>query len=107
MENLYFEIRNKAILQYCYAFTSLDLNKMSTLFMCNVAELETQIAHLITSNQLNARIDSHQKILKFTNVNLREKVYKDTLESARDFRLEAELLAIRAQLNQAGMTIQG
>jgi COP9 signalosome complex subunit 1 len=62
IESMYSLIRSRAMLQYCSPFLSLDLHQMAEVFSCTVNELETQIASLITSNQLDARIDSHNKV---------------------------------------------
>jgi COP9 signalosome complex subunit 1 len=63
IESMYNLIKSKAMLQYCSPFLSLDLHQMAEVFSCTVSELETQIASLITSNQLDARIDSHNKVI--------------------------------------------
>lgn len=62
LDSLYYEIKNRAILQYSLPFSSLDMRLMAGVFQVSIAELETQIAHLIGSDQLDARIDSHKKV---------------------------------------------
>jgi COP9 signalosome complex subunit 1 len=65
VETLYSYIRSKAMLQYCSPFISLGMQQMTEVFSVNYSELEVQIAQLIASNQLDARIDSHAKVVLF------------------------------------------
>jgi hypothetical protein len=44
------------------SISTLSLDFSRNVFQISIAELETQIAHLIGSDQLDARIDSHKKV---------------------------------------------
>lgn len=62
MENLYDNIRKKALVQYFSPFLTVDMNKMAQSFGTNVPKLERELAKLITENHIQARIDSHKKV---------------------------------------------
>jgi COP9 signalosome complex subunit 1 len=112
MDSIYSLIKSKAMLQYCSPFKSLDMQQMADVFSCNYTELESMVAQLITSNQLEARIDSHNKVyeinqvVKAKDVNLRQKVYKETLGIGEGYIAEAKLSVIRAKLVQQGIVIK-
>ena len=52
VEILYTRIRNKALIQYAYPYSSLDMKIMATVFKTDVTELQQDIEALITTNQL-------------------------------------------------------
>ncbi|KAI8142778.1 26S proteasome subunit RPN7-domain-containing protein [Fennellomyces sp. T-0311] len=58
-------IREKAMVQYCIPFSTVDLNRMATAFHTDVTTLQNEVAELISQdNRIAARIDSHQKVKK-------------------------------------------
>ncbi|MCL7043421.1 hypothetical protein MKW94_017518, partial [Papaver nudicaule] len=63
VETQYSQIRHKALIQYTHPFVSVDLHMMVDAFKTDVSGLEKELEALITDNQIQARIDSHNKIL--------------------------------------------
>ena len=59
---LYQEIRNRALVQYCSPYFTVDMNIMAKAFSATVCELESEIAQLIRGGQIAARIDSKNKV---------------------------------------------
>lgn len=49
VEILYTRIRNKALIEYAYPYSSLDMNMMATVFKTTVSELQQEIETLITT----------------------------------------------------------
>ena len=49
-------------LQYFSPYLSADMNKMATAFNTSVSALEDELMQLILEGQINARIDSHNKV---------------------------------------------
>ena len=54
MKNYYF--------QYFSPYLSADMNKMVTAFNTTINALEDELMQLILDGQINARIDSHNKV---------------------------------------------
>ena len=48
--------------QYFSPYLSADLNKMASAFNTSVSALEDELMQLILDGQINARIDSHNKV---------------------------------------------
>lgn len=46
-------------------YLAVDLNKMADAFNCTVPELKKELVSLISSYKIQARIDSHSKVLYF------------------------------------------
>ena len=51
-------------LQYFSPYQSADMHKMSVAFNTTVPALEDELMQLILDGQINARIDSHNKVNK-------------------------------------------
>ena len=49
-------------LQYFSPYVSADMNKMAVAFNTTVSSLENELMQLILDGQINARIDSHNKV---------------------------------------------
>ncbi|PWA99950.1 26S proteasome protein [Artemisia annua] len=81
VEILYTRIRNKALIQYAYPYSSLDMKIMATVFKTDVTELQQDIETLITTNQLKARIDSVNKVLYTHRENVRNSTFRQVLET--------------------------
>lgn len=64
VNTLYLQIRNRAIIQYFSPYLSADMRRMATAFNRTVAALEDELMQLILDGQIQARIDSHNKVLK-------------------------------------------
>lgn len=62
---LYTQIRNRALIQYFSPYLSADMRKMAVAFNRSVSELEDEIMQLILDGQIQARIDSHNKVCFF------------------------------------------
>jgi COP9 signalosome complex subunit 1 len=81
VESLYQKIRNKAIVQYFSPFISVDLNTMAQAFNTDVASLEKELSSLILENSIQARIDSHNKILYARTTNERCNTFERALRT--------------------------
>lgn len=64
IERLYVKIRNKALKEYFQPYSAVDLEKMAKAFKTTVAELEAELVELINNNQIQARIDSFNKVCR-------------------------------------------
>lgn len=59
---LYTQIRNRALIQYFSPYLSADMKRMATAFNRTVPALEDELMQLILDGQIQARIDSHNKV---------------------------------------------
>jgi COP9 signalosome complex subunit 1 len=50
------------VVQYFSPYLSADMHKMASAFNTSVGALEDELMQLILDGQINARIDSHNKV---------------------------------------------
>jgi COP9 signalosome complex subunit 1 len=98
VESLYQKIRNKAIVQYFSPFTSVDLNTMAQAFNTDVPILEKELAGLIMENSIQARIDSHNKILYARTTNERCNTFERALRMGEEYQRNTKAALFRMNL---------
>ncbi|XP_075501069.1 COP9 signalosome complex subunit 1-like [Primulina tabacum] len=98
VETLYEQIRNKALIQYTHPFVSVDLHMMANAFNTTVTCLEKELEALITNDQIQARIDSHNKILYARHADLRKGTFQRVLQTGCEFDREVRAMLLRANL---------
>lgn len=62
VNTLYMWIRHRALRQYFSPYKSADLRKMATAFNTSLSALEEELTLLILDGQIQARIDSQNKV---------------------------------------------
>ncbi|CAN8267884.1 unnamed protein product [Cochlearia groenlandica] len=98
VDTLYDQIRNKALIQYTLPFVSVDLNRMADAFKTSVSGLEKELEALITDNQIQARIDSHNKILYARHADQRNTTFQKVIEMGNEFDRDVRAMMLRANL---------
>ncbi|KAK3038088.1 hypothetical protein RJ639_031642 [Escallonia herrerae] len=98
VETLYEQIRSKALIQYTHPFLSVDLHMMANAFKTTVAGLEKELEALITDNQVQARIDSHNKILYARHADQRNATFQRVLQTGNEFDRDVRAMLLRANL---------
>ncbi|XP_076893906.1 COP9 signalosome complex subunit 1-like [Bidens hawaiensis] len=98
VEPLYTQIRNKALIQYTHPFVSVDLNMMANAFKTTVAGIQKELEALITDDQIQARIDSHNKILYARHADQRTATFQRVLQTRVEFDRDVRAMLLRANL---------
>ncbi|KAM1027977.1 hypothetical protein ACFX13_041369 [Malus domestica] len=98
LETLYGQIRHKALIQYTHPFVSVDLHMMANAFKTDVAGLEKELEALITDNQVQARIDSHNKILYARHADQRNATFQRVLQTGNEFDRDVKSMLLRVNL---------
>jgi len=96
--SLYQKIRSKAIVQYFSPFISVDLNTMSLAFNTDVAGLERELSGLILEGAIQARIDSHNKILFARTTNQRSATFEKALLMGEEYQRQTKAMLLRINL---------
>ncbi|XP_012590196.1 PREDICTED: COP9 signalosome complex subunit 1, partial [Condylura cristata] len=96
VRTLYTQIRNRALIQYFSPYVSADMRKMATAFNTTVAALEDELTQLILEGLINARIDSHSKILYARDVDQRSTTFEKSLLMGKEFQRRAKATILRA-----------
>ncbi|KAI8545192.1 hypothetical protein RHMOL_Rhmol07G0022700 [Rhododendron molle] len=99
VETLYNDIRHKALIQYTHPFVSVDLRMMANAFKTSVPGLEKELEALITDNQIQARIDSHNKILYARHADQRNATFQRALQTGSEFDRDVRIIAAIDEAN--------
>ncbi|KAI9495777.1 26S proteasome subunit RPN7-domain-containing protein [Zychaea mexicana] len=100
-------IREKAMVQYCIPFSTVDLNRMATAFHTDVATLQNELTELIgRDRRIAARIDSHQKILYAKKRDQRRRAMKHSMQAGTDYEKSSKALILRLKLLSADMIVK-
>lgn len=96
ISGLYTQIRNRALIQYFSPYLSADMVKMASAFNRSVPELENEVMQLILEGQIQARIDSHNKILYAKDTDQRSCTFEKAMSVAKKYRRRTKMLILRA-----------
>ncbi|KAK3805875.1 MAG: 26S proteasome subunit RPN7-domain-containing protein [Benniella sp.] len=107
VEALYTNIRKKALIQFTSPFLTVDLTKMAKSFSTTVPDLEKELVSLIIGGQIEARIDSQQKILWAKQTNKRSAIFERSTAMGQDYEREAKGLVLRIQMINHGLIVKG
>ena len=103
IKTLYSMIRNRALIQYFSPYLSADLRLMSTAFNTSIASLEDELMQLILDGQIQARIDSHNKILYAKDSDQRLLTFEKSLQMGREWQMKTSALILRAACSRNGL----
>merc|ERR1719414_506970 len=106
VSSLYAMIRNRSLVQYFSPYLSADLKLMASSFNTTVNDLENELMSLILDGQIQARIDSHNKVLFSQDVDQRNVTFERSLEMATAYQRRARMLILRSAILKADVTIK-
>lgn len=95
---LYTQIRNRALIQYFSPYLSADMRKMATAFNRSVSALENEVMQLILDGQIQARIDSHNKILYAKDADQRSCTFEKAVNVGKEYQRRTKMLILRAAI---------
>lgn len=95
---LYTQIRNRALIQYFSPYLSADMRKMSEAFNCSISALENEIMVLILDGQIQARIDSHNKILYAKDADQRCSTFEKAINVGKEYQRRTRMLILRTAM---------
>lgn len=98
LQELCQQIRSKGMVQYFAPFLSVSLRSMAEAFNTNVDGIQREVAQMISKGQLNAKIDSHKKILHVRHADQRRQTYRNTMRVSQDFLDATQALLLRMSL---------
>ncbi|KAI9253923.1 26S proteasome subunit RPN7-domain-containing protein [Phascolomyces articulosus] len=100
-------IREKAMVQYCIPFSTVDLNRMAVAFHTDVTTLQNELTELIgRDHRIAARIDSHQKILYAKKRDQRHRALRQSIQAGIDYEKSNKALMLRLKLLSADMIVK-
>jgi len=106
ISTLFSMIRNRGLVQYFSPYSSADLNKMANSFNTSVANLENELMKLILDGSIQARIDSHNKVLLAQDVDQRSQTFSKAVEMAELYQRRARMLVLRSAILKANISVK-
>ncbi|CAL8100263.1 unnamed protein product [Orchesella dallaii] len=106
VRSLYAQIRNRGLVQYFSPYASADLNRMAQSFNTSVPALENELMSLILDGQIQARIDSHNKILYAKNIDQRSVTFEKSLKMGEEYERRTKLMILRAAMVRAQIQVK-
>ncbi|ENN72798.1 hypothetical protein YQE_10602, partial [Dendroctonus ponderosae] len=103
---LYAQIRSRALVQYFSPYMSADLRRMAQAFNRTVPALEDELMRLILDGQIQARIDSHNKVLYARNADQRGATFARGLAVGKEQFRRARMLVLRAAVLKSRIQVQ-
>jgi hypothetical protein len=107
VEQLYTDVRSKALVQYFSPFATVDMRLMASAFNVSVEALEKELAALIMAKQISARIDSQNKVLHARQAEQRAQTFSAALKMGEDYVRETKALLLRINLMRADFVVKG
>lgn len=98
VHTLYTQIRNRALIQYFSPYLSADMKRMAVAFNRSVAALENEVMQLILEGQIQARIDSHNKILYAKDADQRSCTFEKAVNIGKEYQRRTKMLILRAAM---------
>ncbi|KAK0085824.1 hypothetical protein PV325_004351 [Microctonus aethiopoides] len=98
VNTLYTQIRNRALIQYFSPYLSADMRRMAVAFNRSVPALEDELMQLILDGQIQARIDSHNKILYAKDVDQRSTTFEKSISVGKEYQRRTRMLILRAAI---------
>ncbi|OQR76628.1 COP9 signalosome complex subunit 1-like [Tropilaelaps mercedesae] len=96
--SLYAQIRNRAWIQYFSPYLTADMNMMAAAFNTSVQQVEEEMMQLVLDNQIQARIDSHNKVVYAKDVDPRSSTFEKCVQIGDEFERKTKALILRAAL---------
>lgn len=106
VDALYKSIMEKAFTQYFKPFSAVQLPRMATAFHMELGALETMLVALIADNRIQARIDSHNKVLYARHTDQRNASYEKAISIGNVFCRDIKSLLLRTSLLQNNFMIR-
>jgi len=106
INTLFSMIRNRGLVQYFSPYSSADLHKMANSFNTSVSSLENELMKLILDGSIQARIDSHNKVLLAQNVDQRSQTFSKAVEMAELYQRRAKMLVLRSAIVKANISVK-
>uniref|UniRef100_T1J1H8 PCI domain-containing protein n=1 Tax=Strigamia maritima TaxID=126957 RepID=T1J1H8_STRMM len=98
VNTLYTQIRNRALIQYFSPYLSADMNRMASAFNTTLAALEDELMQLILEGQIQARIDSHNKILYAKDTDQRSTTFERSFTMGKEYQRKTKALILRSAM---------
>ena len=106
INTLFSMIRNRGLVQYFSPYSSADLRKMAESFNSTLPDLENELMKLILDGCIQARIDSHNKVLLAQDVDQRSQIFSKAVDMCDMYQRRAKMLLLRSAILKANISVK-
>ena len=106
LQEIYFQIRSKAMQQYFIPFSCVTLTALASAFNTDEQTIEFELTQMIKSGTLDARIDLVDRVLLAKQADRRIEVHAQALETAKEYERTARLRILRMAILNAGLEVK-
>jgi len=106
IHTLFSMIRNRGLVQYFSPYLSADLSLMAASFNTSIPALENELMKLILDGSIQARIDSHNRVLLAQDVDQRSQTFAKAVEMSRLYTRRARTLVLRSAILKANISVK-
>ena len=106
INDIYFRVRSKAIVQFFIPFSSVTFEELAKAFSTDEETIERTLVEMIGNGSLDARIDLKYRLLVARQVDERSELHRDALEMAEDYERTAHLRLLRMETINAGLEVK-
>jgi len=99
-------IRKKALIQYVRPYKVIDMREIANAFNLSIEQIEQEIAELIVKKKIQAKIDSHSKLLYSRKDNETLNSFKETAKLGQKFISETEATLLRIAALQKNLILK-
>mmetsp|Transcript_3392 Transcript_3392/g.3115 ORF Transcript_3392/g.3115 Transcript_3392/m.3115 type:complete len:339 (+) Transcript_3392:226-1242(+) len=106
LSDVYLEIKNRAIADFLKPFKRVKLDVLAHAFNSSVEDIEKQVARLIMDGTVEARIDSHNKIIQSRFANEKVVTYREALNIGKRVLRNNESMLLRMNMVQQKLIVK-
>jgi len=106
VNEIYFRVRSKAIVQYFIPFSCVTLAALATAFNADEPTIERTLVDMIGNGSLDARIDLEKRVLLAKQIDARREVHEEALAMAKDYERTLQLRLLRMEVINAGLEVK-
>ncbi|KAK0124496.1 hypothetical protein ONS95_009446 [Cadophora gregata] len=106
VDDIYQLVRSKSIVQYFIPFSCVTLDSLNQAFAAPGKTIEKELSAMIQRRELDARIDTQNRLLTSVPSAPRSNLQSSTLKTAKEYELEARRRIQHMNINGADLEIK-
>jgi len=96
-------VRGKAMVQFFSPFSAMSMERMANAFGVNIKELEKELVICISQGHINAKIDSHNKVVQAVDPDDEADLYDSVHQMGSNWARETKAMLLRMSCLQHGV----
>ncbi|TAQ86487.1 hypothetical protein B7494_g5184 [Chlorociboria aeruginascens] len=107
VDEIYYLVRSKSIVQYFIPFSCVTLDSLNAAFAAPGKSIDKELVQMIQSKELDARIDTQNRLLTSVPSAPRSTLQNDTIRTAKEYEREARRRIQHMNLIVADLEVKG